>query len=497
MRLQRFYFSCAAIFTLCTLAPNSSFSRLPSEEQIRGVQSRPNLTAPITTTPQPQCSSEKDDPQPAEGGRRFCNERGFWEFEASNVPLPPRRPTNLNQAPAPGTNATARTQATPRPSGNTRTGAGTGGNEQKLASCKAAGQSVSTSCSSSVANSNASNFSSGAAQNGQAMNAQEQAQVADMCRQAGQNAQQANSTIGNIIQQCQGAISSCSSACSDVAEGSLNTQQKAELQTARNQCSSGSSALATLQNQQNQTQESANRAQQCLNDAGQGGGMNANNDANTIDCIKTPNAPGCIQAKQDCSNPEFAAANEVCKCASGNCSTTTARTNPAEGEDQSTGGYDESPTPDMTAANGQGVDGAKGYQSDRHDMNLQGGGGGGAGGGSAKGANQAGIKKGVAPSKIDTDLLNGTLGGRAGGFGRSSGEPSADSGSYSNSGSWIPPKVGGEEPPNLDRFRPNLDPKNFRGPASNNVRSEIYASHVNMWRQVNLRYIQVMGTLKP
>ncbi|MFN7728619.1 MAG: hypothetical protein ACK5P7_05645 [Bdellovibrio sp.] len=494
MRPPRFYFLLVAIFTLSTLTPLSSWSRLPTEEEHRALQRSSNIGV-TTRAPVAQCHHEKDDPEQLPGGRRVCNESGFWEFEASNVPLPPRRPANLNQPPAGGTNATARTPAAPRAA----TGATTAGNslDQKLASCKAAGQAVSTSCSSSGANSNASNFSGGALQSGQAMNAQEQAQVADMCRQAGQNAQQANATIEAIIQQCEGVISSCSSACSDVSEGLLNTQQKAELQSARNQCSSGSYALATLQNQQNQTQESADRAQQCLNEAGLGGGMNANADAKTLDCNKTPNAPGCLQAKQDCSNPEFAAANEICRCPSGNCSSATNRTNPVEGEDQSTTGYDESPTPDMTASNGLGIDRAQGYQSDRQDMSVTGGGGGGAGGGSAKGANQAGLKKGGAPSKIDTDLLNGTLGGRAGGFGRSSGEPAADSGSYSNSGSWIPPKVGREESPNLDRFRPNLDPKNFRGPSSNNVRSEIYASHVNMWRQVNLRYIQVMGTLKP
>lgn len=214
-------------------------------------------------------------------------------------------------------------------------------------------------------------------------------------------------------------------------------------------------------------------------------------------CTATPNAPGCAQAKQDCSNPEFAASNEVCRCASGNCDTSRhAATAPEEGTDQSTSSEDASPTPDMTTS----MDGnaGLGFQSSYSDPSLQGGGGGGGSGGSSSGsgANTPGVKTSREASKINTDTLAGMVAAKgAGKFGSGSGG-GEDRGTYSHSGSWIPPKMN-EESIDVNKFRPNLERDQFRKPASLNVRSEIYSSHVNMWRQMNLRYQILQSTLIP
>ncbi|MBX2995074.1 MAG: hypothetical protein KF681_09635 [Bdellovibrionaceae bacterium] len=441
------------------------------------------------------------------GNTATCSLNRRWEMAASvqrptnasapaaaNVPLPPRRPTNISAA-----------AATPTPSrqqGSQRTPQNNAA--EMLSSCKIAGSSVSSSCSASNINSNAGNFTSGASQNGQAMNSQQQAQVSDSCRQAGQNAQEANNAITTIMSQCQNAMSACSSACSSVNEDQLSSSQKSELANARNQCSSGSSAMANLQNQQNQVQQASARAQQCLADQGMGGMGTSADQTPTLDCNKTPNAPGCIQAKQDCTNPEFAATNEVCRCASGNCSPRTRSvSNPDDGAEKWADSSGESPTPGGPGSLGQDGN-ASGYQSSRTDSNLQGGGGGGTtglSGASSTGANKPGLRRMGGPSKINTDVLNGSLGNRATGFGRSADSPIEGKGTYTASGSWIPPKVE-KEPgtPNMDQFRPNMDPNQVRRPtaaAPMNVHKEIYASHVNMWKQMNLRYVELLKSLDP
>lgn len=441
------------------------------------------------------------------GSTATCNLDRRWEMQATltrptnatapaNVPLPPRRPTNLQPTPA---STAARPRQTPTPAASNSNGAA-----EALSSCKIAGSSVASSCSSSNLNSNAGNFTSGASQSGQAMNSQQQAQVSEACRQAGQNAQEANNAITTIMSQCQNAISACSNACSGVNESQLSTAQKAELASARSQCSSGNSAMANLQNQQNQVQQASARAQQCLSDQGLGGlGSSAANQTPTTDCTKTPNAPGCLQAKQDCTNPEFAASNEVCRCASGNCSPRThAANNSDEADSKWSESSGESPTPGNDGTLGDS-NGGGGYQSSRTDSKLQagaGGGGLGLGGTSGTGANKPGLRRMGAPSKINTEILKGTLGSRATGFGRSADSPSAGVGSYTASGSWIPPKVE-KEPgtPSMDQFRPKIDADQFRKPAttSMNVHKEIYASHVNMWKQMNLRYVELLKSLDP
>lgn len=474
--------------TVVVSTATANLPRNPTE----GIDTRPAaLQGGFNITPRVSvCNSEKDDPKPdnERGGRWVCNERGAWEYEAprgnqpSSVPIPRPRPTTPEKAQTSGAN---RQRQSP------------GGSEnEKFDRCKIAGGSIGTSCSTSSVNSNAGSFTGGSSQTGQQISGQQQAQTADMCRQAGQNAQEAGGTIDTIINQCQSAISACSSACSQVSEAGLSQQQKRELAQARSQCSSGNSALQTLQSQKSQVQQNQQRAQQCLNDVGQGGSLNEPTNKE-VNCTATPNAPGCLQAKQDCSNPEFAATNEVCRCASGNCGEQKhAASATDEGVDQSAVSEDASPTPDMNAS----LDGSPGagYESSYADANLQGGGaGGGSGGGSNSGANTPGVKASRDHSKINADTLAGLVAAKgAGKFGSGSQEGGEDRGSYSNSGSWIPPKMS-DDAIDVNKFRPNLERDQLRKPSSMNVRSEIYASHVNMWRQMNLRYQLLQGTLIP
>lgn len=474
--------------TVVVSTATANLPRNPTE----GIDTRPPglRGGTMNINPNPVCNSEKNDPYDVQGGRMVCNERGSWEFEAKNVPVPQPRPTNLS-APA-----STRSQQPTRTNPSGRTSNARGGNE-KFERCKASGSAVATSCSTSAVNSNAGSFTNGSSQTGQQISAQQQNQTADMCRQAGQNAQEAGGTIDTIISQCQGAMSACTSACSEVTESGLSQQQKNELAQARSQCSSGNSALQTLQSQKSQVQQNQQRAQQCLNDVGQGGSLNEPTNKE-VNCTATPNAPGCLQAKQDCSNPEFAATNEVCRCASGNCGEQKhAASATDEGADTSAVSEDASPTPDMNAS----LDGSPGagYESSYADANLQGGGagGGGSGGGSNSGANTPGVKASRDHSKINANTLAGLVAAKgAGKFGSGSQEGGEDRGSYSNSGSWIPPKMS-DDAIDVNKFRPNLERDQFRKPSSMNVRSEIYASHVNMWRQMNLRYQLLQGTFIP
>jgi hypothetical protein len=119
-------------------------------------------------------------------------------------------------------------------------------------------------------------------------------------------------------------------------------------------------------------------------------------------------------------------------------------------------------------------------------------------GASSKGANTPGIKKKTGSfSMINTQLSQGFVSATAIRFGGHANTP--ERGNYQQNGSWIPPRVGAAtpNPVDVDRFRPSLNRKDFRAPASNNVQKDIYASHVNMWKQINLRYQSLAETLQP
>ena len=434
-----------------------------------------------------------------------CNSTSVWERQTTSPPLPRPRPASLSGASTPTpsprpnvsptpTNASA-TSAEPRPV-NTDTAA------NQLSNCIMAGSAINASCSASNANTSAGQYSSQTLQTGQQMNAQQHAQVTDMCQQAAVAAASAASVIDGIVAQCSSAISSCSSLCS-IGESSLNETQRGQLANARSQCYNGSNMMANLQAQSNQVHQSQARAQQCLADMG--AASNQPTQATTPqtvaqNCVLNPNTPECLKLQEDCTNPQFAQSSEVCRCLNNNaCSKRTASLK-NEGVNKVPESSGESPTPQSAdLRKSQGIaDQNQMYESNLQDLALKPSASGPLVGATSKGANTPGIKK-KAPSfsMVNTRLSQGFLSATSIRFGGTAGSP--ERGNYQQNGSWIPPRVNAGAAPNInvDQFRPNLNRKDFRAPAANNVQKDIYASHVDMWKQINLRYQSLADTLQP
>jgi hypothetical protein len=361
-----------------------------------------------------------------------------------------------------------------------------------LQQCKAKADVVPTACSTRTDNANAAQQAETSTDSGQAMN-ENGGNVADMCNQSGQNAQAANTTLGQISEQCRAAHTACTAACAQAesGRGQLSTAQKRQLDESKRKCDSATGAQQQISGERNNAQQAQQRAQQCQKDSGMGQmpqmpQMPQQQPEKKKTCQEDPNTPECFKLKEDCSNPEFAASNEVCKCLSGNCAKENAvLTEPDQGTDSSTGGLSSDASGLDSSGGGSGHQAYEGGA--RGAMNLQGQTGGG-GGGVHGGSSDAGSEEFLSDDPKQVSL------GPAGGSGMvvPAGATGPAGGSYSTSGSWIPPKM--NEGLDVEKFRPK---PGDRGPADVASRSQIHGSHVNMWKQINLRYLSVRGSLKP
>ncbi|MFN7728618.1 MAG: hypothetical protein ACK5P7_05640 [Bdellovibrio sp.] len=362
-----------------------------------------------------------------------------------------------------------------------------------LQQCKARADVVPTACSTRTDNANAAQQAETSTDVGQAMN-ENGGNVADICNQSGQNAQAANTSLGQISEQCQAAYTACTSACAQ-AESSrqqLTTAQKRQLDQSKRKCDSATVAQQQISGERTSAQQAQQRAQQCQKDSGMGQmpqmpQMPQQEPEKKKTCQEDPNTPECFKLKEDCANPEFAASNEVCKCLSGNCAKENAvLTEPDQGTDSSAGGLSSDASGSDSLGGGGGGDQV--YEGARGAMNLQGQGGGGGAGVARGSSSDAGSEEflGEDPKHVSLGAASGS------GLVLPAGATGPAGGSYSPSGSWIPPKM--NEGLDVEKFRPK---PGDRSPADVVNRSQIHGSHVNMWKQINLRYLSVRGSLKP
>lgn len=150
-----------------------------------------------------------------------------------------------------------------------------------------------------------------------------------------------------------------------------------------------------------------------------------------------------------------------------------------------------------------GEAGSRGGSGGQGSGTPPGGGGGGMSGGRGS-ANEAKVRQapGRPESRINADVLRGSYSGNTpGGFGArpaGAGGAAPGGGTYTGNGAWIPPKVApNPNAINFDKFRP-ANMRFDRSVASSEVLpSGLLAPHVNIWKKVNSRYLEIMSTLTP
>ncbi|MBX2995076.1 MAG: hypothetical protein KF681_09645 [Bdellovibrionaceae bacterium] len=359
--------------------------------------------------------------------------------------------------------------------------------------CIQKGNAIPQACSTKNDNQQAADQSNSSTETGREIQQSSNTNVSDMCNQSGQNAQAAGSTLDRIGEQCKTTYDECKSSCQTAQSrlSSLSADKQKKVREAKEKCDSAESLIAGITSERGNATQAQQRAQQCKSDAGQGQmpqmpQMPQSPQEKAKTCQENPNTPECFKLAQDCSNPEFSASNEVCKCLNGGCGPQRqAGTNPDQGDDYSTGG--------LSSAGGGGFDSAggggnPGFESAYGNPNITGGGGA-TGGARSGGSSDAGSGEEFTVDEPKPSVLAG-----AGGSGLvvPQGAGTVSGGSYSNSGSWIPPKMN-ESNIDVDKFRPAA---NGRGLASDAPR-QIHGPHVNMWHQISLRYISLKATLKP
>lgn len=380
----------------------------------------------------------------------------------------------------------------------TNTRAGTGQNRRAapadpVEACIQRGNAVPTACSTRNDNQQAAEQTASSGESGREMQQSSNNNVSEMCNQSGQNAQSAGSTLDRIKEECQKTYDECKSSCQTAQSrlSSLSADKQKKVREAKEKCDSAEGLIAGITSERGGATQAQQRAQQCKNDTGMGQmpqmpQMPQSPQEQAKNCQENPNTPECFKLAQDCSNPEFSASNEVCKCLNGGCGPQRqAGTDPDQGHDTSTGGLSGGASAGFDSS---GSGGNRGFESAYGNPNLSGGGGA-MGGGHGGGGGDAGSGEEFTADEPKPSALAG-----AGGSGLVV-PPSAGTvsgGSYSNSGSWIPPKMN-ESNIDVDKFRPGA---NGRGPANDSPR-QIHGPHVNMWHQISLRYISLKGTLKP
>lgn len=322
------------------------------------------------------------------------------------------------------------------------------------------------------------------------------------CSQSANDSANIASTLQQQKSNCASSISSCESSCSSAQSqlSSIPQDQRASFQsrasTVSSSCNSAKSGLSNIEASLAQAQNVQTRSNSCLRDTNAGQVSEV--------CKANPQAPGCGGAVQDCNNPTFASQNPT-QCArpaatalnpgSPTSSSAPAPTTSADSMSSLFGsghGGNAGTAADGSSLTGSDAGSSTGHDGSRADntsglqgqtdaqMSLKGG------------ANTPGVKttgpSADAPAPAPSALIGSAPG--AWNQGPTPTDP-ALAGSYSTSGSWIPPKMDdGVNPGDMNRFRPNLVPA-VRGPASEVLPSGILASHVNIWKRMNQTYFRL------
>lgn len=357
--------------------------------------------------------------------------------------------------------------------------------------CISAAQSVKATCSSESINDSAAEYSENSNNDADVMSTKKSG-IAEQCQQNANAANKANDTISGIIGSCEEVLSDCSRSCAKVSASSLSADKKKSLDEARKACSSGYSDLANLKSDSEKVTAKRDQSQKCVKDSTNKNGfempqMPTSSDSGNA-CEKNPDSAECGKLKQDCSNPEFAAGNEVCKCLSGGCKSTVQATAPNISTASGSQDYaNDSQLGDQVSGN----DGATASNSTSGLNVPQGGSGGGPSGGNGGGANTPGLNYEDPESSVDTNVNGGKMGGSGYSLqGAHTAPVGPGSGSYSQVGSWIPPKL---KDVDTDKFRPNWK----RNPAAQDVAASgpLLGSSVNMWHKISQTYCQKSQSL--
>lgn len=366
-----------------------------------------------------------------------------------------------------------------------------------LTSCESAGTQASQACTMSTSGASAAAApATSAPGNSQATSV--------TCSQSANESASLASSLQQQKSNCTSSISSCESACASAQSqvSSLPQEQRASFQSRASavpsSCNAAKTGLSQIDANLSQAQNVQARSNSCLRDTN----ASATSDA----CRTNPQGPGCGGAVQDCSNPSFAAQNAA-QCArlaaqsstsGGSANTTRAQAGAADSSGSLLGaGHGGAGTAtDGSSLTGQeGRSTSTGHDGSRNDNPEALTGDGGATTAMKGGANTAGLKSASRAPGEKPMVASSLLGGAPGAWNQSSdpADPAA-AGSYSTSGSWIPPKLDGSpNPADMNRFRPAMAGVD-RAPASDALPSGLLASHVNIWKRVNQTYFRLTPT---
>lgn len=342
----------------------------------------------------------------------------------------------------------------------------------------------------------------------------------EACQQAAGTASAANSALSSARASCQASYAACANVCQSAQarinamnDGSRKSGYQNRLGPFRHSCESALTRLQGIDQDLASVQRVMSQNQACANDvttdtttamAPMNGGYETASIQNMVaTCASNPSLPQCVQLKQDCTNPQFAASNAVCACMS-NPGDARCRGAMADQASLPTTGRESMGGPAAFGGLdpvGGGIGGptepgaAPSFQDSYQQNPVISGGAAAHGGGSASAVGGSAVAGPDSPrSGVDPHILATGRGGR----GPSGPGHSSAGGSYRDNGSWIPPKVSakndGAESVDLNRFRPGA--MQMRAPASAN-RHGILPAHVNIWRQMNFRYSNISATLMP
>ncbi|MFN7728617.1 MAG: hypothetical protein ACK5P7_05635 [Bdellovibrio sp.] len=410
------------------------------------------------------------------------------------------QPTKASPVPR-GTNVNA--SVSPAPSGVDEGHADTV--REAIQACQTAAESTEGSCATDR-NSTMGSVMTAGDQIARSMGSMTGSTIGETCAQMANYQGAANTALGAIKANCVSSFSQCSDSCktADDLIKQLPSAQRYEftsqLTPLKRQCNSAQERIRGIDQNIASAMQAYQRSQACLADVG-------TTMPTLAQCQANPSLPNCnLVLPQDCSNAQIAATNIACICqATNGRDPRCGSANFSSSLPNSGGTLDQASVNDGTLG-APSLD-AFGTKSDyvapeikptaRGEMNLQGQGGGGGGGISGRGANEPKPRQpGYSPSRINADVNKGFIGGGAPGFGTKGG---LAGGSVGPDAGWIPPKVApNPNAINFDKFRPSDANFRNRGLASNDVLpSGLLAPHVNIWKQVNSRYLKIMSTLTP
>lgn len=345
---------------------------------------------------------------------------------------------------------------------------------------------------------------------------------AQSCQQLNSFTQEAQSLINSFQSACGSPSSACATSCASAQNaldeekrrrgGNPNEILRAETtrwNTARTRCADAGQKVSAMQSQAQALRAETERSARCSNDTSTagttnglslptGGGTTAASPVPTsADCRANPSAPGCAAAlPQDCTNPQFAATNAVCRGLRGDTVSRgadgTAPTMLPAADRAADPGLTSNPglfgTPDIPAVPGV-------YDSTYGSNPTIGGGGGGGGhrgsGGGLGGGGTDPRARSHSKSNFDTNIIGG--GGRPSGPGGSPGalKGGGDSGGGGFYGGGRRPAArGGSSSENVDltRFLPTRERSGGRFQSDVTGPDGITGPYSNIWKKVNNRY---------